>query len=123
MTADTTRQIAFLGTGLMGAPMAKRLLAAGFPVTVWTRDSGKAAPLAGSGAHIVDSPAEAVNGADVVFTMLSDGTAVEDVLFVRGAAEALKEMHKLAQLDNPDPDIARLKALFTSLAGADGPLH
>ncbi|WP_440981293.1 hypothetical protein [Shinella sumterensis] len=39
------------------------------------------------------------------------------------AAEALKEVHKLAQLDNPDPDIARLKALFTSLAGADGPLH
>jgi hypothetical protein len=32
-------------------------------------------------------------------------------------------VHKLAQLDNPDPDIARLKALFTSLAGADGPLH
>ncbi|MFN3832235.1 MAG: NAD(P)-dependent oxidoreductase [Allorhizobium sp.] len=107
MTADTTRQIAFLGTGLMGAPMAKRLLAAGFPVTVWNRDSGKAAPLAGSGAHIADSPAEAVNGADVVFTMLSDGTAVEDVLFVKGAAEALKEAAIVVDTSSIAPPIAK----------------
>lgn len=39
------------------------------------------------------------------------------------AAEALKEVQKLARLDNPDPDIARLKVLFASLAGADGQLH
>lgn len=39
------------------------------------------------------------------------------------AAEALKEMHKLAQCERADPDIARLRSLFASLAGADGPVH
>ena len=39
------------------------------------------------------------------------------------ASEALKEVRKLAPYEGTDPDVARLKALFTSLAGADGPLH
>jgi 2-hydroxy-3-oxopropionate reductase len=88
--ADQTRQIAFLGTGLMGAPMARRLLAAGFSVAVWNRDRAKAEPLAGDGAEVADTAAAAVKRASVVFTMLSDGRAVEDVLFSQGVAEALQ---------------------------------
>lgn len=91
MTENATRQIAFLGTGLMGAPMTRRLLAAGFAVTVWNRDASKAEPLAAAGAQLANSPAAAVKDADVVFTMLSDGPAVEDVLFTKGAADALKK--------------------------------
>ncbi|WP_413710111.1 NAD(P)-dependent oxidoreductase [Rhizobium sp. Rhizsp82] len=86
---SSTRKIAFLGTGLMGGPMARRLLGAGFELTAWNRDAGKAAPLAADGARLAASAREATEGADVVFTMLSDGNAVEDVLFNQGGAAAL----------------------------------
>jgi 2-hydroxy-3-oxopropionate reductase len=107
MTGKTTRQIAFLGTGLMGAPMTRRLLAAGFPVTVWNRDASKAEPLAAAGARLAKSPADAVDGADVVFTMLSDGPAVEDVLFAKGAAEAMKTGAVVVDSSSIAPPIAR----------------
>ncbi len=107
MTAPATKQIAFLGTGLMGAPMVRRLLGAGFPVTVWNRDLGKAEPLQAAGAKVAQSPAEAVAGADVVFTMLSDGSAVEDVLFAKGAADALKQGATVVDTSSIAPPIAR----------------
>ena len=53
------RKIAFLGTGLMGAPMARRLLAAGFAVTVWNRDRSKAEPLGAEGAIVMETAVEA----------------------------------------------------------------
>lgn len=79
-------QIAFLGLGKMGVAIARRLLAAGHPLTVWNRTEDKARDLAAHGATIASSPAEAVAGADVVFTMLFDDSAHEEVLFGRGAA-------------------------------------
>lgn len=107
MTAHRTRHIAFLGTGLMGAPMVRRLLGAGFPVTVWNRDPGKAEPLRAAGAKLAQSPAEAAADADIVFTMLSDGCAVEDVLFARGAAAALKKGAAVIDTSSIAPPIAR----------------
>lgn len=107
MTEKATRQIAFLGTGLMGAPMTRRLLAAGFAVTVWNRDASKAEPLAAAGAQLADSPAAAVEDADVVFTMLSDGPAVEDVLFTKGAADALKKGALVIDTSSIAPPMAR----------------
>lgn len=86
-----TRKIAFLGTGLMGAPMASRLLDAGFDVTVWNRNSAKSAPLAEKGAALAQSATEAVETADVIITMLTDGPAVRDVLFDQGTAAVLKK--------------------------------
>jgi 3-hydroxyisobutyrate dehydrogenase len=70
--------IAVLGTGIMGAPMARNLLAAGFPVRAWNRSAEKAAPLADAGAVVAGSPAEAADGAQIVLTMLSDADAVLD---------------------------------------------
>ncbi len=107
MTEKATRQLAFLGTGLMGAPMTRRLLAAGFAVTVWNRDASKAEPLAAVGAQLANTPAAAVKDADVVFTMLSDGPAVEDVLFVKGAANALKKGAVVIDTSSIAPPIAR----------------
>lgn len=107
MTGTENRQIAFLGTGLMGAPMARRLLAAGFLVTVWNRDSGKAEPLAAAGARLAESPADAVAGAHVVFTMLSDGSVVEDVLFTKGTAEALEKGTVVIDTSSIAPPIAK----------------
>ena len=76
--------VAVLGTGIMGAPMARSLLAAGFPVRAWNRTAEKAAPLADAGAVVAGSPREAAEAADVVLTMLTDADAVLET-----AADAL----------------------------------
>src|SRR5258707_15654632 len=83
-------QLALLGTGIMGFPMASNLLKAGFPVTVWNRTRSKAEPLAAEGARIADTVAAAAAGADLVITMLENGPIVGSVLFEGGVAAALK---------------------------------
>jgi 3-hydroxyisobutyrate dehydrogenase len=80
--------VAVLGTGIMGAPMARNLAAAGLDVRVWNRTAAKAAPLAEAGARVAGTPAEAVDGADVVLTILYDGAAALDAM--RQAAPALR---------------------------------
>ncbi|GAA3618148.1 NAD(P)-dependent oxidoreductase [Lentzea roselyniae] len=65
-----------LGTGLMGAPIAANLAAAGHDVRVWNRTRAKAEPLAEKGATVADTPAQAVEGVEIVLTMLNDGTTV-----------------------------------------------
>lgn len=105
---DATRSIAFLGTGLMGAPMARRLLGGGFAVAAWNRDRAKAEPLGSDGARVAGSAAEAVAGADVVITMLSDGAAVTDVLFgLGGAADALEPGALVIDMSSIPPSVAR----------------
>jgi 3-hydroxyisobutyrate dehydrogenase len=78
--ADDVRHVAVLGTGTMGAPMARNLLHAGFAVRVWNRTTAKTAALAADGARPASYPAEAATGADVLITMLTDGATVEDVM-------------------------------------------
>jgi 3-hydroxyisobutyrate dehydrogenase len=75
---DSRDTIAVLGTGIMGGPMARNLLAAGYPVRAWNRTQEKAAPLADAGALVAATPAEAGAGAQIVLTMLSDADAVLD---------------------------------------------
>lgn len=102
-----TPHIVFLGTGLMGAPMARRLITAGHRVTVWNRDTSKAQALQADGATVATSPAQAVANADIVFTMLTDGAAVENVLFTQGTAEALKNGAVVVDCSSIAPDVAR----------------
>jgi 2-hydroxy-3-oxopropionate reductase len=73
-------KVAFLGIGLMGKPMATRLLRAGYQLTVWNRTRAKAEALAGDGARTAGTPAEAVRDADIVITMLEAGPIVQDVI-------------------------------------------
>ena len=68
--------VALLGTGTMGAGMARNIVGAGIPLRVWNRTRSKAEPLADAGALVADTPAEAVRGADVVITMLFDTDSV-----------------------------------------------
>ncbi|MFF4833102.1 NAD(P)-dependent oxidoreductase [Streptomyces sp. NPDC001315] len=82
------RTVSVLGTGIMGAAMARNLARAGHTVRAWNRSRDKAEPLAADGAHIAGTPAEAVQGADVVLTMLYDGPTTLDVM--RQAAPALR---------------------------------
>jgi 3-hydroxyisobutyrate dehydrogenase len=72
-------RVAVLGTGIMGAPMARNLAGAGHEVSAWNRSREKAEPLAEHGVSVAGSVAEAVAGADVVVTMLADAAAVEAV--------------------------------------------
>lgn len=80
--------IGFLGTGIMGAPMARHLCRAGHAVRAWNRSPGKAAALAEAGASLAPDPAEAVRGADTVICMLSSGPVCDEILLGPGGALA-----------------------------------
>ena len=111
--------VAFLGTGLMGVPMVRRLLAAGHDVTVWNRDADKARPLQDEGARVAADAADAVRDAQVVFTMLSDGSAVAQVLFERGVADAMAMGAVLVDSSSIAPPVARDHAQRLSDRGID----
>jgi 3-hydroxyisobutyrate dehydrogenase len=81
-----TPSIAFLGTGRMGGPMAANLARAGFDVRAWDRTATRAGALADAGASLAASPAQAVQGAGIVITMLADGPATDEVWDRLGAA-------------------------------------
>jgi 3-hydroxyisobutyrate dehydrogenase-like beta-hydroxyacid dehydrogenase len=72
-------KIAWLGTGKMGGGMAARLLGSGHALTVWNRSAGKTAPLAAKGARVAKTPGEAARGADIVFAMVADDGASQQV--------------------------------------------
>ncbi len=80
--------VSVLGTGIMGAAMARNLAKAGLDVRVWNRSRDKAEPLAADGAQVADSAADALRDADVVITMLFDGDSVLDVMREAGPAAA-----------------------------------
>ena len=100
-------KIAFLGTGLMGAPQARRLLSTGFTLTAWNRSRAKADALAVHGARVADSAAQAVKDVDIVITMLADGAAVGDVLFNQGVAAALTPGALVIDMSSIKPREAR----------------
>ncbi len=74
------QRIGFLGVGLMGAQMARRILEAGYPLTVWNRTKGKTDALTSGGAKWGDSPRAVAQGADIVVTMVTDSAASEQVI-------------------------------------------
>jgi len=100
-------RIAFIGIGLMGLPMAKRLCEAGLQPHVWNRTRAKAEPLGALGAQVHDTLAQAVHQADVVVTMLEDGKVVESVLFADGLAQALQSGSLLIDMSSIQPAQAR----------------
>jgi 3-hydroxyisobutyrate dehydrogenase len=73
-------RVGFLGTGIMGAPMARNLLKAGFQVRVWNRTPDNARVLVAEGADLAETPADAVREAAFVITMLIDGGVVLAVM-------------------------------------------
>jgi len=72
-------KVAFIGLGAMGSGMAARLLDAGFEVTVYNRTAEKAKTVAKLGAHVAATPCEAVNGAQAIFSMVSDNWASHEI--------------------------------------------
>jgi 3-hydroxyisobutyrate dehydrogenase len=74
-------KLGYLGLGMMGLPMTRRLISAGHDVTIWNRSSGKAATLVEAGAKLATHPRNVATAASIIFICLTDATAVEEVVF------------------------------------------
>ncbi len=109
--------LAYIGLGLMGLPMTRRLLAAGYAVHVWNRSPGKLAPAVDAGAIPAASPRAAAAAADIVLMCLFDAGAVESVVFgpdgIAGAGGAGKVLvdHASIRPDKTREFAARLRAM------------
>ncbi|HJV06641.1 MAG TPA: NAD(P)-dependent oxidoreductase [Chromobacteriaceae bacterium] len=105
-------RIGFIGLGLMGQPMVRRLLASGLSVNVWNRSSDKIAALATSGAHGMPSIAELVRQSDVLMLCVSDTAAVEDVVFAEhGIIHHARAGQLLVDFSSIAPEATRSFAL------------
>ncbi|MFM7331846.1 MAG: NAD(P)-dependent oxidoreductase [Brachymonas sp.] len=100
-------KVAFLGIGLMGLPMARRLCEAGLETHVWNRTLSKAQPLAAFGARVHAQAAQAVAGAQCVVSMLENGPITERVLFSQGVAQAMQKGALLIDMSSSKPREAR----------------
>jgi 3-hydroxyisobutyrate dehydrogenase-like beta-hydroxyacid dehydrogenase len=119
-------KVAFLGLGLMGTPIAIRLLDAGNDVTVWNRTPERTRPLVERGASAATTPAHAVVGVDVAITMLTNADAFEHVVFgPDGMVTALTPAQLLVDMSTIGPDAVRSAAsrLPTGVALVDAPVR
>ncbi len=110
--------VAFLGTGLMGAPMARRLLETGHRVSVYNRSSERAAALADAGAHVAASPASALDAAEWVLLMLTDAAAIEQLL-LEDALRPRLAGRRVVNMATIAPTEARALATRFASAGAE----
>lgn len=103
-------KVGFCGLGMMGAPMARRILSAGHDLTVWNRTTEKARPFEKEGAKVAATPSDVATGADAVITMVADGDALEQVVFGHdGIAQALSPGSALVEMSTVGP--AAIKGL------------
>lgn len=99
--------LAFAGIGLMGLPMSRRLLAAGYPLTVWNRSPDKCAPLAEQGARVAARPADLCE-ADIVMLCLADTAAVREVVLgSEGIVERARPGQLLVDFSSAEPAATR----------------
>ncbi|QWF82915.1 2-hydroxy-3-oxopropionate reductase [Amycolatopsis sp. CA-230715] len=99
-------RLAFIGLGIMGLPMAKNLVAAGFEVTGYNRSRSKVDAFAAAGGRGADSVREAVRGAEVIVTMLPDSPDVEEVV-LGGVLEHAEKGALLIDFSSIRPDVSR----------------
>ncbi|MFK4530846.1 3-hydroxyisobutyrate dehydrogenase [Bradyrhizobium japonicum] len=101
-------RLGYLGLGLMGTPMTRRLLTAGHQVAVWNRSEGKVAPLVAAGARRAATPRDMLTNADIVFMCVTDAAAVEEVIFgPEGLAAASGAGRLVVDFSSIHPDAAR----------------
>ena len=109
------QSVAFLGLGSIGRPMARRIKAAGFPITLWNRSADKVSAFAKDlGVPLAKTAAEAAKGADVVAICLSTSADVEAVLN-DGLLQSLKSGATLLDLTSGDPATSKRMAEALSL--------
>ncbi|PMZ75870.1 NAD(P)-dependent oxidoreductase [Pseudomonas sp. FW305-70] len=116
---STLPSLGFAGIGLMGLPMCRRLLAAGYPLAVWNRNPEKCKPLVEAGARQVASPAELCQHADVVMLCLADTAVVREVVFgPAGIVEGARKGQLLVDFSSLEPNATREMA--ADLVGRTG---
>jgi 3-hydroxyisobutyrate dehydrogenase len=112
--------VGMIGLGLMGKPMAKNLLKAGYTVYVWNRTAAKAQDLVRAGAKLAANPREVAENVDVLITIVSDPPALEEVLWDKdGAFPALKRGSLYIESSTISPDLARRVAAECGKAGVE----
>lgn len=98
-------RIGLLGTGLMGQPVARRLVAAGYPVTVWNRSQEKALQLASAGVKIEQSASQLLADSELIICLLSDATACDEVIFNHDALQYIGPETIILMMSTLSPDI------------------
>ncbi|WP_445491591.1 NAD(P)-dependent oxidoreductase [Rhodopseudomonas sp. RCAM05734] len=112
MQAERQEKLGYLGLGLMGLPMTRRLLHAGHNVTVWNRSPGKAAALVEAGATAAAKPCDVAAAAEIIFMCLTDASAVEEVVFgADGLASVPGDGKLVVDFSSIHPDAARSIAI------------
>ena len=111
-------RVGILGTGLMGAPIARRLAAAGWQVSAWNRSPQKLQPLVAEGVTAAATPAELAANSDVLICLLSDASACEQAIFAPGAAlSAARPGTALLMMSTLSPEIVSRQAERAAAAG------
>ncbi|MDR3720371.1 MAG: NAD(P)-dependent oxidoreductase [Candidatus Acidoferrales bacterium] len=118
--------VGLIGLGLMGGPMGRNLLRAGFPLVVWNRTKAKADELVREGAKLAADPRGVAEQADVLITIVSDPAALEEVLFgakdagkSSGALDGLRRGSTLIESSTVSPELARRVAAACAERGVD----
>ncbi len=112
-------RIGFIGIGLMGLPLCRRLLAAGMTLSVWNRTPAKCQPLAALGAQVAASPAALAAGVDILLLCVADSAAVDAVVF--GADGIASGAHPgLCLVDHSSIAPSTTRTMAAQLATATG---
>ena len=98
-------RIGLLGTGLMGQPVARRLVAAGYSVTVWNRSQEKALQLASAGVKIEQSASLLLADSELIICLLSDATACDEVIFNHDSLQYIGPDTIILMMSTLSPDI------------------
>src|SRR6185503_12849390 len=107
MTTKKPR-LGYIGMGLMGAPMTRRLLDAGYKVAVWNRSADKMKPLVEKGAVAAKTPRQVAEQADILMMCLTAAPAVREVVFGPGGlAETSGAGKRLVDFSSMRPDLTR----------------
>jgi 3-hydroxyisobutyrate dehydrogenase-like beta-hydroxyacid dehydrogenase len=112
--------VGLIGLGLMGKPMGRNLLKAGFPLVVWNRTKSRADDLVREGARLASSPRDVATQVEVLLTIVSDPPALEEVLNgPEGALDGLKRGSAYIDSSTVSPDLARQTAEACAHRGID----
>jgi 3-hydroxyisobutyrate dehydrogenase len=125
--AQGAEKLGYLGLGMMGFPMAKRLIEAGYDITIWNRSSAKADALVKAGAKHAHSPHDVAAVASIIFICVTDAAALEDVVFGHDGIASVDGHGKLVvDFSSIHPDAARSIAArlkqANSMAWVDAPV-
>jgi 3-hydroxyisobutyrate dehydrogenase len=118
---EKAEKLGYLGLGMMGFPMTRRLVNAGYDVAIWNRSAGKAAALVEAGAKLKAHPRDVADSASIVFMCLTDAAAVEEVAFgPDGLATAAGPGKLVVDFSSIHPDAARAIAARLKIANGMG---